>query len=141
MNKKGGEEVMFIVFFFIMIIIGGGIVAGVYVFYGDGYDARQSEADILFGKVRDCIADNQDVVFEAEFSLDKCGLDEEVLSEEHLIYIKKGDKEFFVGVFDYSNRCLFQEAGTKSKTFPKCLIREIGDYEVIVASNQRGRKL
>ena len=150
MNRKGGagDFVNFIGFFLIMIIIGGGIIGGYLVFFGQGYDFRQAEADTLFVVVRDCFLDYPEDLFRDDFNkndfLEHCRLNENV-AEDRLIYVrevKDGGREFFIGVYDYQTQCfLVDDRGA----FAKCRKQEVlknGDkFELIVGSDQQSRRV
>ena len=61
MNKKGvGESLMFFIFILIMIIVSVGIVSGFYIFFGQGYDFREAEAEILANKFISCLDRNSE---------------------------------------------------------------------------------
>jgi hypothetical protein len=54
-NKKG-DKLLSMYWFVILMIVAGGIVGMVYVFYGNPYDVRDIEANLLGDKIADCIS-------------------------------------------------------------------------------------
>ena len=147
MNRRGevaGSTLLFLgMFFVIIVIIFGGIVLGMLAFFGKGYDFRGVEARDLIDDVRVCFF--KEDFFDPSFEISKCRLNEEVLAENHLIYVKddKG-KEFFVGVLDYKNQCFF-EGAKANENFPKCepetIIKDGREFELIVGTNQDSRRV
>ena len=56
-NKRGAEKLMSVYWFAILILVAGTIVYMVSVFYGNPYDVREIETNILINKVADCLSD------------------------------------------------------------------------------------
>lgn len=54
-NRKG-EEVLSLYWFALIIIVAGGIFGMVWIFYGNTYDIRDIEANLLIDKIADCIS-------------------------------------------------------------------------------------
>jgi hypothetical protein len=55
MDKKGSKLIS-VYWFAILFIVAAAIAYMAYVFYGQPYDAREVEADILIDKIADCIS-------------------------------------------------------------------------------------
>jgi nitrogen fixation-related uncharacterized protein len=149
-NRKGtGSAMMFFPFFVIALIIGGGMFWGVKVFYGQGYDFRQSEADILMDEVRDCFLQTEEDFFGDNFDIyQECRFNKNVIEDGgHSILIRDlGEVEqekFIVGVLDYQNQCFF-EAAEKNRDFPKCAVSNVTkqgkEFEVLVGSAQKSKR-
>ena len=77
MNNRG-EKYLSVYWFAILAIVAGGIVAMVFVFYGEPYDVRNLEAEIMINKVVDCLSDegklnsninNENILEECNFVL------------------------------------------------------------------------
>ncbi len=146
-NKKGmGEKLLFFIFFLMMLIVALGLAGGVYSFFGRAYfDVRQTEADILFNKVVDCMDENDFFANEfegnKELFFEKCRLNKKVLEKEHLVYVKRAadESEFFVGVYSFKDFCRL-DAAAKKKELPLCTEEKVfadgKEYLVITASNQ-----
>ena len=56
-NKRGAEKLMSVYWFAILILVAGTIVYMVSVFYGNPYDVREIETNILINKAADCLSD------------------------------------------------------------------------------------
>lgn len=56
MNKKGTDRILAIYWFVVLTLVAGGVFAMVYVFYGNPYDVREIESEILAQKIADCIS-------------------------------------------------------------------------------------
>jgi hypothetical protein len=55
--KKGAEKTISVYWFAILIIVAGAVVYMVSMVYGQPYDVRAAEADILASKAADCISE------------------------------------------------------------------------------------
>lgn len=55
-DKKGAEEVMSLYWLVILFISAGGIIGMVLIFYGNPYDVRDIEANLLVDKLADCVS-------------------------------------------------------------------------------------
>ena len=158
-NRKGtaaGKGILFFVFFFMVILIAIGLVGGIFGFFGKGYDFRQQEAEVLGKKVMECFEENN--FFENKFNdnkemfFEKCRLSKEVLEDgNHLVFVSSSDgQEFFVGVYDFKNRCYFP-GSDKNKNLPLCVppdpnvplkIEKGGkEFNFIVGSSQNSAKI
>lgn len=144
MNKKGmaGDYAMFFVYIFIVFIIWGGLAAGIFSFFGEGYDFKEAEAEILINNVEVCLREKD--FFSGEFNIYySCGFNSNI-DEEHMIYVKRAsdDEEIIFGVRDYINQCEFA-GGKENINFPECVKKTISvrgeSFEVIVGSNQDSR--
>jgi hypothetical protein len=60
LRKRGelGNQILMFEYLFLLISIAVGISVGVLIYFGDGFDFRQIEADILNSKMQDCISQN-----------------------------------------------------------------------------------
>jgi len=150
MNRTGevaGSGLLFFVFFLMMIVVGAGISGGVWMFYGQGYDFRETESSVLFDEVLDCFVEEGNNFFEEGFNIyEKCKFDENVLSKNHLVLARRisDGNEFFMGVRDFETQC-FLDARKKNRNLPLCVNSSItkgGEiYEIVVGSNQDSRKV
>lgn len=55
-NKKGADKILSIYWFVVLTLIAGGVFAMAYSFYGNPYDVRDIESQILADKVADCLS-------------------------------------------------------------------------------------
>jgi hypothetical protein len=55
-NRSGAEEIMSMYWLAILFIAAGGIIGMVFIFYGNPYDIRDIEANLLVDKLADCIS-------------------------------------------------------------------------------------
>lgn len=138
MNRKGVSElIMFIPFAFILvIIICGGIFLAVQAFYGNPYEMRLVESQILASRIESCLTNHD--FFSSEFSISDCRLFAESF-ENRILYVKRGSdgKEWFLGVYDFVNQCQLSE---KNLAYPRCvsgsIVKEGVVYEYLAGSNQ-----
>ena len=150
MNRTGevaGSGLLFFVFFLMMIVVGAGISGGVWMFYGQGYDFRETESSVLFERVGDCFVEEKDNFFEDGFDIyETCRLEKKVLSENHLVLVRRvsDGNEYFIGVRDFETQC-FLDASKKNMNLPLCVNSSImkgGEiYDIVVGSNQDSRKV
>jgi len=157
MNRRGeadltGDWLLMSLFFFYVAIMGVGIVVGFWIFFGDGIDIRQTEADLLNYRIRDCIGEEEiELLDEREF-YSKCRLSKVGVTEGKLIF------KICQGVGE--EKCLVSEdylflegsnfqtcrlkGGEENEAFPKCVIRSVSrdkiDFVVITGSNQKARR-
>ncbi len=77
-NKKGAEKLISIYWFAILILVAGTLVYMVSIFYGNPYDVREIETNILINKAADCLSKDgklNEKLFDEEFQiLEKCHL-------------------------------------------------------------------
>lgn len=154
MNKKGetGEQISVFMFLFLLLIIGVGIVAGVFIFFGKGYDYRESEAGLLNYKIEECLMENELTTdfFKAENFFEKCKLNKGIIEENSIIRICSGvencanvDK----GLLDIGSN--FQSCGfegvKKNRAYPLCVTGELNKGEkkftIITGSKQASREV
>ena len=81
LGKKGAEKTISIYWFAILIIVAGAVVYMVASVYGQPYDVRQIESDILANNIADCISEGgylkEKVLNDASFKenfLGRCSL-------------------------------------------------------------------
>jgi hypothetical protein len=92
-NKKGAEKLISIYWFAILILVAGTLVYMVSVFYGNPYDVREIETNILVNKIADCLSDKGKLryqlteEFKADF-LEKCHLNFGNENEELEYYLR-----------------------------------------------------
>ena len=157
--KKGSVSggILFFVFFFMMIMVSLGLVGGVYAFFGKGYDFRATESNTLFRDISECLeknkffeksVENKNSLFDRiledkDLFFKTCGLSKSILEDrKHFVYLKRisGNKEFYVGVYDYKIRCGLNSR-FKNTQFPLCKIKTFEDYELIVGSSQNSKRV
>ena len=56
MNKRGMDKLISVYWFVILFIVAGAVVYMAVIFYGEPYDVRDVEADIMINQVADCIS-------------------------------------------------------------------------------------
>lgn len=138
-----GSGIMYFVFFLMVAVIVGGIYGGLIAFFGDGYNYRESEAFSLSEKVRYCVekeALDLNSLTKEDFA-DKCKISLEVIEDgDHLIYLKKGEREFFVGTLDFKVRCGLNSRFENSN-FPLCNEINVSDTYVLTGSSQNSRRV
>ncbi|MCK9568297.1 hypothetical protein M0R72_05090 [Candidatus Pacearchaeota archaeon] len=143
-NRKG--DTMFSLYWFaILLIVAGGIILMVFVFYGNPYDVREIEANLLVDKIATCVSYggkiNSSLISDGKVqsidTLDNCHLN---LSEEYFYEIT------FYKVEDMVNPFLKTQGGNlnlaascaitdeDSSNLPKCINRSF--YSIDNANNQ-----
>ena len=87
MNKRGAEKIISVYWFVILFLVAGTIAYSVSIFYGDPYDVREIESNILTNKIADCLSENGKLKyglpekFEGVF-LEECNLNFNTKDEE-----------------------------------------------------------
>lgn len=79
--RKQGAKLLTMYWFLMLILISGGVTIMVFLFYGNPYDVRELEADLLLNRVVDCVSPNGYV--NSEF-FGEDGFKEDVEDIEHL---------------------------------------------------------
>lgn len=147
MNRRGfnaGDAANIWIFLLLVVVIAGGIVLGVLAFFDNGDDLRELEASVLMEKVSVCF--DRDDFFAVDFQLERCGIDQGVIEDEHLVYVQnlESGEEFYVGVLDFVNQCFFSGA-EDNENFPRCEKREVvkggESFSIIIGSNQKLRSV
>jgi len=143
-NRKGamGRQLMYAYFLFMLVVIGGGIVAGVFIFYGTGYDFRKADSVALNFEIKKCILEKE-IDFGKDSIYEKCSLNEKIIDEgKYSIGIFKNGNE----VLRFRDYVICKVTAKKGVDFPKCTITKFlkgnDEFEVVIGSNQlTGRKL
>ncbi|MDO8508890.1 MAG: hypothetical protein Q7S27_04365 [Nanoarchaeota archaeon] len=153
LHKRGviGVQLMIIPFLVIMAIIGVSIAISIWAFYGEGYDFREAEAEMLNSKISKCILENEisKDFFSSENFYTSCGIDSEVIKKNNMIKICDGfgeecltSKESIFIEGSNFNVCGLNE---KDESFPKCFTKEIQKegkkYVIVTLSNQVSRRV
>lgn len=60
-NKRGTEKILSIYWFVILFLTAAVMVYMVSIFYGEPYDVRQIEANILINQIADCLSDGENL--------------------------------------------------------------------------------
>ncbi len=150
MNKKGdgGDVMMFFAFLFLIIIILTGLWLGIFAFFGDGYDFRRAEAEIMADKISNCFGEKGiSKLLEGSFTEQlkrECGFNDNI-EKERLVYLRnlEDETERFAGVLDYKNQCFF-EGAERNRNYPVCVKFEFSNgeerFEVITGSKANERR-
>jgi len=138
-NKKAqsGEMMIILWFFFLLSLIGLGIATGSYLFFGQEYEFRQIEADILNNKISECFLDNNIDTDEIETQLySVCAINKNVIDKEYSILILLDDIEIYDFHYD-KTQCALSDL---NKYFSKCssstIIKNNLKYTILTGSNQ-----
>lgn len=145
MNKIGGEKVISIYWFAILFIVAAAIVYMVGIFYGQPYDVREIEADLLGNKAADCLVEGgklkQPLTQEnLNNFLGKCGINFQ--TEDAYDWNSVGQYYLELVVYDFStysagasslmsfsegnvNLRAPCETGIKGKSFPSCIEKNL----------------
>ena len=112
-NKRGTEKILSIYWFVILFLTAAVMVYMVSIFYGEPYDVRQIEANILINRIADCLSHGenlrQDVLnqsFRDNF-LENCNLnfDSEEMWEKEQYYIEIKNLNITKGNINLKNSC------------------------------------
>ncbi len=150
MNSRG-EKLVSVYWFAILFIVAAGVVYATASFYGQPYDVREVEAEILSDKVAECVSHAgilKPFVFEEDFDerfLELCNLNFEVEDYKDWqdrgqyyveLNIKNFDTEDFQNLANGGNPQLkgFCVEGNTEKNNPYCLGREL--YVLDTEGNQ-----
>ena len=95
-NKKGAEKIISVYWFVILFMVAGTIAYSVSIFYGNPYDVREIESNIMINKIADsdCLSKNgklKEGVLGQDFKenfLEKCNLNFGNEKEEYYIEIE-----------------------------------------------------
>jgi hypothetical protein len=126
-NKKGTEKILSVYWFVILFITAAAIASMVIIFYGEPYDVRQIEANILVNKIADCLSDGENLrqeVMEQSFKdnfLENCNLnfESEDMWEEEQYYIEIENLNIIRGNINLKDSC-----GLSKETSVVCVERQ-----------------
>jgi hypothetical protein len=134
-NNRGAEKIMSVYWFVILFLVAGGIYMMVNSFYGNPYDVREVEANLLSQKIADCISYGGKIdtkIFDgrefnlnfSEIFLEKCGLNFDVEDES-------SEGEYFISMefFDLSLNKLFYFDFGNLNLKSSCVLQEEKDYD------------
>lgn len=148
LNKKAdiGDQAMFVWFLFMMIVVGLSVVAGVFIFFGSGYEYRDIDAGLLNSKIQDCIFNEglfNDIEKIGEDFYKKCGFDKNSINENFIVLIKNADTEnVLLQIGSNFESCFFEK---KSESFVRCSKENIyfnnKKFEIVTGSNQKSRRI
>ena len=117
-QRGSGDVLLYLVFAAVMAVTTIGLGLGLAALFGEGYDFRTSESELLAYRVQECVQKSD--MFAEGFILSACGLDANVLGTEHMIHLEREDgKVFDYGVTSYRESCFFKGAEGKF-TYPQC---------------------
>jgi len=136
-NKKA-DKIISVYWFVILFLVAAAIVYMVSAFYGEPYDIRKAEAEILTSKIARCVSEAgylKEGVLSEDFRenfLEKCKFNFEVED----VYGWREREQYYVEInfYDFStnqgvstikkgNEALKTDCGLKGKAFPVCLER------------------
>lgn len=149
-NKKGaiGDQSFFVIFFLILLYVSVVVVAGVVLFFGDGYDFRESDARVINYIAGNCLWEKgEDAVRENFFA--NCNIKKESMGSHAGMKICKNLElkeclegntavAFYGGNFE---SCGFNFTKTNDQ-YSQCYISKFkikeDNYLVVGASSQKG---
>lgn len=109
LNKKGTDKIISVYWFVILFIVSAAVVYMAAVFYGEPYDVREIEANIMINQIADCISQggriNEGIInetFDEDFKenfLERCHLnfnveDTEGWKEQEQYYLEVNLQKF-----------------------------------------------
>ncbi len=139
MNKKATDKIISVYWFAVLFLVAAAVVYMVAIFYGEPFDIRKIEADILVNQVVDCIAEggylNSQIYKEGNFSINNenfleiCNLNFELedfgdWQGQGQYYVELNitnlaSNNIFLGPIKVGNFHLKDNCGG-SKNFPQC---------------------
>jgi len=138
-DKKGTDKIISVYWFAILFIVAGAIIYIVASFYGEPYDVREIEANILINKVADCIA-NKGYLNAEKTDLENCDLNFNVENFKNWnndqYFLEVNYYEFdttnkFLDTISEGNINLKENCDKKEKNFPVCITRNFYTLEKI----------
>ncbi len=153
-DKKGnlGNQISIFTYLFFLAVIAFGIYAGVYLFFGEGYDFRGVESELLAYKIKQCIIQDK---FDKEKFFAECNIDENVVRANNIIKICVDSQNCVEENKNIENQgvlfsvgsnfqaCLL-EGAKENKNYPKCAFvnfeKEGKKFEIIAGSKQNSRR-
>lgn len=146
-NHKGAEKILSVYWFVILFIVAAAIAYMVSSFYGEPYDVREIEADLLVDKIAGCLSSGGYLInnwqnLNTENILAECKLGFNVENTNGW----QDDQHFIeIGIFNFNsgqiiksvsagNRNLMESCNLDGKTFPVCVEREM--YSVDIQNTQ-----
>jgi len=145
--RKGeapGSGLLSLMSILMIVFIVAGILGSITIFFGKGYDYRETESRTLLNRVKECVEREKFDLssLNRETFLEKCTVSSKIVEDgEHMIYIKdKKNVEFLVGVADFKVRCGLVSR-FENKDLPLCSDYKNEDYEILVGSSQNSRRV
>jgi len=137
-NKKGAEKLISIYWFAILILVAGTIVYMVSVFYGNPYDVREIEVNIMANKVADCLSENGKL---NENLFNEQGFNEEfgILGECHFNFnTNNNEGQYYIEIefYDFSNSQLLDFEITEGNVNLKNFLEDFPRSNSIVSSSK-----
>ncbi|MCA9485448.1 MAG: hypothetical protein KC506_01235 [Nanoarchaeota archaeon] len=146
-----GVQTTVIWFLFLLLIIVGSLGAGIYMFFGSGYDARQIDAENLNIKIKACLSENEFDTsllnpesrekFEKDFYT-KCKINHEVVKQNQFIYITFPENKIYEEGKGDPTQCTLQD---KNELFPRCsestITKNSKTIKIQTGSNQQGHEV
>jgi hypothetical protein len=135
MNKQAlaGNWMMFLGLFLIMIIITLGIVIGFIIAFGEDYEFKEVDSQILNSKLKKCISENPQLNFETEL-YSRCNLNQQVIEQEMFIQISNQQDIIFTAGRGDNTKC---DLSKLNKNFPICSESKFNDLTILTGSNQK----
>ena len=130
MEKRGTDKIISVYWFVILFIVAAAAVYMVAVFYGEGYDIREMEANAMINQIADCITEGNYLKTKEKIDngnfMSKCHLN--FGEEEKEYYVEIEDLEISQGNINLNDYC-----DKKGDKIPKCVERSfytLDDSEV-----------
>ena len=170
-SEKGEEKIFSIWWFFVIAVVGLGIIMSVSIFYGAEVDARQTEANILYEKVANCLIEDGfiDHALDKDFNLSRDCSIPEIVDETSSFYLRFNFSNEDGSALENGKRTSFgtirevecdlilgfvgEDERPKAESFPRCVKRQErvlytengvirkAILEILVASNNKGEEL
>ncbi len=113
-NKKAGEKLLSIWWVFVLVVIGIGVVSGVAIYHSKDISVNGVEADVVAGKVIDCIIDNgylnPNLLNENFDIFQECSLEKGMFVNQSY---------FYLSVFVFDNEALVKKIAFGSMSIEK----------------------
>ena len=148
-NKKGnlGNQISIFTFVFFLVIIAGGIYAGVYMFFGEGYDFRSVESELLAYRIKQCVMEDK---FDKEKFFALCDIDEKVVTANNMIKVCfntqdciEESKNISFSVGSNFQACMLGGA-KENENYPQCAFlnfeKDGKKFEIVAGSKQNARR-
>lgn len=146
MNRKAvGSQTTILWFVFLLIMVLLALAAGNAIFFGSGYDYRQTNADLLNYKIKECLSE-KDISLEnetfAEEFYSKCLLKREVVEKDFFVLIKvNGTKIYEAGPGD-ETQCTLSDIYDEA---PRCqsstITKQGNNLSIQTGNNQKAKEV
>tara|TARA_Y100000310_G_C20515584_1_gene731019 strand:- start:34 stop:450 length:417 start_codon:yes stop_codon:yes gene_type:complete len=138
MNKVGGEKVLSIWMFLIFGVIALAVFVMVSMFYGQEFDIREAQAEVLVLRLENCFSS-----YSEDFLIDSCNIRE--LDEDFYFSVEVYGEGELIEEYSSGSPGFEVECELPSENFARCSSESISvngfDIEILAGSNFLGGRV